>query len=90
MKHTLDELPEIFDRHPQDPSSLIMVLQDIQKEYHYLPCEALEADGGNAGGSAEQGLLGRDLLQCLQPEPEGRKSHPRLCRHRLSHSRRQD
>ena len=41
MKHTLDELPEIFDRYPKDPSSLIMVLQDIQRTYHYLPCEAL-------------------------------------------------
>lgn len=41
MKHSLDKLPEIFDRYPKDPSSLIMVLQDIQKTYHYLPCEAL-------------------------------------------------
>lgn len=41
MTHNLDKLPEIFTRHPQNPSSLIMVLQDIQREYHYLPCEAL-------------------------------------------------
>lgn len=41
MNHDLSRLPEIFGRHPQGPESLIMVLQDIQKEYRYLPCEAL-------------------------------------------------
>ncbi len=41
MTHNFDKLPEIFARHPKDPSSLIMVLQDIQREYRYLPCEAL-------------------------------------------------
>lgn len=42
MNHDLSKLPEIFARHPQDGSSLIMILQDIQKEYRYLPCEALK------------------------------------------------
>lgn len=42
MTHKFDKLTEIFARHPQDPSSLIMVLQDIQREYRYLPCEALQ------------------------------------------------
>jgi NADH-quinone oxidoreductase subunit E len=41
VTHNFDKLPEIFARHPKDPSSLIMVLQDIQREYRYLPCEAL-------------------------------------------------
>ncbi len=41
MNHDLTKLPEIFGRHPNSPESLIMVLQDIQKEYRYLPCEAL-------------------------------------------------
>lgn len=42
MNHDLTKLPDIFARHPQDASSLIMVLQDIQKEYRYLPCDALK------------------------------------------------
>lgn len=42
MNHDLSKLPGIFARHPQDASSLIMILQDIQKEYRYLPCEALK------------------------------------------------
>jgi len=41
MKHDLSKIPDIIAAHPKSPSSLIMVLQDIQKEYNYLPCEAL-------------------------------------------------
>ena len=36
-----DKIPEIIGRHRQDPESMIMILQDIQREYHYLPREAL-------------------------------------------------
>ncbi len=43
MNHDLTKLPEIFSRYPQHPESLIMILQEIQKEYRYLPCEALTA-----------------------------------------------
>lgn len=42
MSHDLAKLPEIFDRYPKSKESLIAVLQDIQREYQYLPCEALE------------------------------------------------
>jgi len=42
QQHDFSRLPEIFERHPHDASSLIMILQDIQKEYRYLPCEALK------------------------------------------------
>ena len=41
MTHDFSGLDAIIERHPQKPESLIMVLQDIQREYHYLPCEAL-------------------------------------------------
>ncbi|MFH1687008.1 MAG: NADH-quinone oxidoreductase subunit NuoE [bacterium] len=43
MSVDLSRLPEIFDHHPRTPQSLIGVLQDIQREYHYLPTEALES-----------------------------------------------
>jgi len=42
MNPDLGKLPDIFNRYPQDAGSLIAVLQDIQKEFHYLPTEALE------------------------------------------------
>ena len=42
MHHDLSRLDDILARYPRDESSLVMVLQDIQTEYNYLPCEALE------------------------------------------------
>jgi NADH:ubiquinone oxidoreductase subunit E len=41
MKHDFAKLPDLIERHPRSPESLIMILQEIQREYHYLPCEAL-------------------------------------------------
>ncbi len=41
MTHDLSNLDTLIERYPQKPESLIMVLQEIQREYHYLPCEAL-------------------------------------------------
>lgn len=41
MNHDLSKIPDILAKHPANPESLIMCLQDIQKEYRYLPCEAL-------------------------------------------------
>lgn len=42
MTPDLSKLPQIIDRYPKTAQSLIAVLQDIQKEYHYLPCETLK------------------------------------------------
>ncbi|RKX27284.1 MAG: NAD(P)H-dependent oxidoreductase subunit E [Candidatus Zixiibacteriota bacterium] len=42
MNHDIGKLPEILERYPQEPQSLIAVLQDIQKEYNFLPCDALK------------------------------------------------
>lgn len=42
MRVDLSKLPQIFKGHPKSPRSLIGVLQDIQKEYRFLPGEALE------------------------------------------------
>jgi NADH:ubiquinone oxidoreductase subunit E len=41
MCQDFSKIPEIIARHPQSSESLIMILQDIQKEYRYLPPEAL-------------------------------------------------
>ncbi len=38
----MSKLSQILEDHPKDPQSLIGVLQDIQKEYRFLPSEALE------------------------------------------------
>ncbi|MCP4566652.1 MAG: NAD(P)H-dependent oxidoreductase subunit E [FCB group bacterium] len=41
MDHDLSRIREVIERNPQTPDALISVLQDIQREFHYLPCEAL-------------------------------------------------
>jgi NADH-quinone oxidoreductase subunit E len=41
MNVDVAKLNEIIGRSPQEASSLIAVLQNIQREYHYLPPEAL-------------------------------------------------
>jgi len=41
MDIDLGKLPAILDKYPRQESSLIMVLQDVQDEYNYLPEEAL-------------------------------------------------
>ena len=43
MSHDLSKIDAIISRSPQNPGALIAVLQDIQREFHYLPCEALTA-----------------------------------------------
>lgn len=35
------KLDEILEAHGSDPSLVIAIMQDIQKEYHYLPQDAL-------------------------------------------------
>lgn len=42
MHLDLQQVDKILDRYPRDESSLVMVLQDVQAEFNYLPCEALE------------------------------------------------
>lgn len=36
------KIEQILSRYPKDPSSIIQVLQDINDEYRYLPCEVVE------------------------------------------------
>ena len=36
------KLDKIFERNPKDSGAVIAVLQDIQHEFRYLPCDALE------------------------------------------------
>lgn len=40
---TSNKLLEILERYPQTEDALIMVLQDIQREYNYLPADAIRA-----------------------------------------------
>ena len=39
------KIDQIIDKYPSDASSLVQVLLEIQREYHWLPTEALEKVG---------------------------------------------
>ena len=42
MHPDITKVEAILGRYPRDESSLVMVLQDLQEEFRFLPCEALE------------------------------------------------
>jgi len=42
MHPDLAKVDAILQRYPSDESSLVMVLQDVQSQFNFLPCEALE------------------------------------------------
>ena len=42
MHLDLAKVDAILARYPSDESSLVMVLQDVQSQFHFLPCEALD------------------------------------------------
>jgi len=73
MTHNFDKLTEIFSRHPQDPSSLIMVLQDIQREYHYLPCEALHETAAVLGVKLSKVFSVATFYNAFSLNPKGEK-----------------
>ena len=41
MHHDLTRVEDILSRYPREETSLIQVLQDVQRAYNYLPCEVL-------------------------------------------------
>jgi NADH-quinone oxidoreductase subunit E len=73
MTHNFDKLTEIFARHPHDPSSLIMVLQDIQREYHYLPCEALLETASVLGVKLSKVFSVATFYNAFSLNPKGEK-----------------
>jgi NADH-quinone oxidoreductase subunit E len=44
-----EALDSILERHPAEPGALVELLQDVQKQLHYLPRPALEAAARHVG-----------------------------------------
>jgi len=42
MSQDFSKIPELIDRYPRSSESVIMILQEIQREYHYLPPEGIK------------------------------------------------
>ncbi|HOP08114.1 MAG TPA: NADH-quinone oxidoreductase subunit NuoE [candidate division Zixibacteria bacterium] len=73
MKHDFSKLPEIFDRYPSAPESLIAVLQDIQKEYNFLPCHALEETAKRLGVPLSKVFSVSTFYNAFSLNPKGEK-----------------
>ncbi len=76
----------ILDRYPRDESSLIMVLQDIQSEYRYLPCEALEEVAAGLELPLSRVFSAATFYKAFALEPEGR-TVVQVCRGTACHVR---
>ena len=73
MMHDFSRLPELIDRHPHSPESLIMILQDIQREYRYLPCEALKQTADSLGVPLSRVFSAATFYNVFSLNPKGEK-----------------
>jgi NADH-quinone oxidoreductase subunit E len=86
MTHNFSHLPKLIDRHPRSPESLIMVLQDIQKEYRYLPCEALQQTAEALGVPLSKVFSAATFYNAFSLERQG-DNVIRVCRGTACHIR---
>ncbi len=86
MNHDFSKLPEIFDRYSRNPESLIAVLQDIQQEYHYLPCEALQETAKNLSVPLSKVFSVSTFYNAFSLTPRGKKII-RICKGTACHIR---
>jgi NADH:ubiquinone oxidoreductase subunit E len=73
MTHDFSRLPELLDRHPHSPESLIMILQEIQREYRYLPCEALMKTAETLGVPLSRVFSAATFYNVFSLNPKGEK-----------------
>jgi len=86
MDIDLGKLPAILNKYPRRESSLIMLLQDIQAEFNYLPGEAL-MEVSKALGIPYARVLGvATFYKAFSLRPRGRKT-VRLCTGTVCHVR---
>jgi NADH-quinone oxidoreductase subunit E len=80
MKPEIDvaEVKEIIGQSPQNPSSLIAVLQDIQRKFHYLPPEAIKEASSALGVPLSRVYSVATFYSAFSLEPRG-KHICRIC-----------
>lgn len=67
------KLNKIFDRNPKNPQSLITVLQDIQKEFRYLPCDAMSEAAKVLGVPLSKVFSASTFYNAFSLNPRGEK-----------------
>lgn len=68
-----NKLEKILDRYPREESSLIMVLQDIQEEFRYLPKEILIETADKLGLPHAKIFGVATFFKAFSLEPRGKK-----------------
>lgn len=71
-------LEHILSRYPKEPSSLVMVLQDVQSELGYLPADALREVSVGLGVPRSRVYSVASFYNVLSLEPRG-KHLVRVC-----------
>lgn len=84
MTHDLSKIEEIIGRNPKEPAALIAVLQDIQREFHYLPCEALTATAAALGVPLSKVFSVSTFYNAFSLTPRGEKI-VRICQGTACH-----
>lgn len=64
-------LKKIFDRNPKNPQALITVLQDIQKEFRYLPCDAMSEAAKTLGVPLSKVFSASTFYNAFSLKPRG-------------------
>ena len=72
MHPDLTKVEAILDRYPRAESSLVMVLQDIQDEFRFLPCEALEEVAARLEIPRSRVFSVSTFYKVFSHEPQGR------------------
>ena len=66
------QINEICDRYADEPTPLIMILEDIQKEYGYIPLEVQEIVSARTGISVAEIYGGVTFYSFFSLKPKGK------------------
>ncbi len=78
------KLKKIFDRNPKNPQALITVLQDIQKEFRYLPCDAMSEAAKQLGVPLSKVFSASTFYNAFSLKPRG-ETIIRICQGTACH-----
>ncbi|MFH2035520.1 MAG: NAD(P)H-dependent oxidoreductase subunit E [Candidatus Zixiibacteriota bacterium] len=84
MSHDINKIRKVINRSPAHPGSLITVLQDIQKEFRYLPCEALHEAAKILGVPLSKVYSASTFYKAFSLTPKG-KNIIRICKGTACH-----
>jgi NADH-quinone oxidoreductase subunit E len=72
MNVDLGKVDEILASYPREESSLVMVLQDVQSEFRFLPCEALARVAAHLAVPRSRVFSVATFYKVFSLEPQGR------------------